>query len=619
MAKSVLIDLGDEKKFVRRRFRIPRMWNQLTRLQRSLITGLFLMMTIFLVVYAKDMSSGESGLNSSLRTSEMDAFVRIKSHEVELDHRKYEKHIAALLAENDMLKSELQRRNLSSTAHLHRRPFPARLSVESQEFPMPVGPGRPKIKRTVPSTADRSKTVGVERVRVSKERQNAVVAAFKHAWKGYKTYAWGHDELKPISKSYSEWFRLGLTIVDSLDTMWIMNLHDEFKEARDWVASQLNLNQPVNVNLFEVTIRVLGGLISAFHLSGDDIFKEKAVDLGDRLLGAFTSPSGIPYSDVNLKDRQGHAPQWGPDSSVSEVTTIQLEFRELSRMTNDPKYQRAADHVLQLIQSLHRPHNLVPIFVNANSGQFRAGSTITFGARGDSYYEYLLKQWIQSGKKETKFKDWFVAAAEGMKEKLIQTSKPDDLLYIGELLGGSRFSPKMDHLVCFMAGTLALGAHNGLDPSYMDLAEKLAYTCYQMYERTPTGLSPEIAYFQQSANGQPHSDIIIKPADAHNLLRPETVESLFILYRLTRDEKYQEWGWKIFQAFEKYTKVRDGYTSISNVMSKENPVTRNKMESFFLGETLKYLYLLFEEDFDVVSLEKYVFNTEAHPLPIWKS
>lgn len=108
-------------------------------------------------------------------------------------------------------------------------------------------------------------------------RQQAIVDAFKHAWRGYKDYAWGKDELAPISKSYSQWFNLGLTLIDSLDTMWIMGLHTEFSEARDWVANELHLAQDVKVNFFETTIRVLGGLLSAYHLSGDSMFLEKAV------------------------------------------------------------------------------------------------------------------------------------------------------------------------------------------------------------------------------------------------------------------------------------------------------------------------------------------------------
>lgn len=111
------------------------------------------------------------------------------------------------------------------------------------------------------------------------ERQKKVVEAFKHAWEGYRKYAWGHDELRPISRSSSEWFGLGLTIIDSLDTMLLMNLREEFQQARDWVANSLTFEKNVDVNLFETTIRVLGGLLSAYHLSKDDLFLKKAVSI----------------------------------------------------------------------------------------------------------------------------------------------------------------------------------------------------------------------------------------------------------------------------------------------------------------------------------------------------
>jgi mannosyl-oligosaccharide alpha-1,2-mannosidase len=185
------------------------------------------------------------------------------------------------------------------------------------------------------------------------------------------------------------------------------------------------------------------------------------------------------------------------------------------------------------------------------------------------------------------------------------------LTYIAELENGQQI-PKMDHLVCFLAGTLALGAANGLgggrNGEHMKLAEALAYTCWKTYEEQPTGLAPEISHF--SENG-----IYVKPADAHNLLRPETIESLFIIYRITGDEKYREWGWKMFESFEKHTKIEGGgYSSLHSVIGGGY---QDKMESFFLGETLKYFFLLFDDSkLGLIPLENYVFNTEAHPLPI---
>ncbi|XP_030581445.1 mannosidase, alpha, class 1B, member 1b isoform X2 [Archocentrus centrarchus] len=461
-----------------------------------------------------------------------------------------------------------------------------------------------------------------QKAKFSKEseavRLAAVQEAFRHAWKGYKDFAWGHDELKPISKSYSEWFGLGLTLIDALDTMWILSLKEEFEEAKAWVAAELTFNKNVDVNLFETTIRILGGLLSTYHLTGDTLFLDKAKDIGSRLMPAFNTPSKIPYSDVNIGKGTAHPPHWTSDSTVAEVTSIQLEFRELSRLTQKPQYQDAVAEIMKQIHKLDgKLDGLVPMFINTNNGQFTHQGIYTLGARADSYYEYLLKQWIQGGKKEDQLLEDYLQAIEGVKKNLLQKSSPSGLTFVGEVSHG-QFSSKMDHLVCFLPGTLALGAYNGLPSDHMDLAKQLMETCYQMYTQMETGLSPEIVHFNMHQGST--RDIDVKLADRHNLLRPETVESLFYLYRFTKDHKYQDWGWEILQNFNRYTKVPSGgYTSINNVCDPDYPSPRDKMDSFFLGETLKYFYLLFSDDFNVISLDQYVFNTEAHPLPIWAS
>uniref|UniRef100_A0A8C5NC48 alpha-1,2-Mannosidase n=1 Tax=Gouania willdenowi TaxID=441366 RepID=A0A8C5NC48_GOUWI len=448
------------------------------------------------------------------------------------------------------------------------------------------------------------------------EESEAVREAFRHAWRGYKDFAWGHDELRPISKSYSEWFGLGLTLIDALDTMWIMGLKEEFEEAKAWVASELSFNRNVDVNLFESTIRILGGLLSTYHLTGDTLFLDKAKDIGSRLMPAFNTPSKIPYSDVNIGKGTAHPPRWTSDSTVAEVTSIQLEFRELSRLTQEPQYQASVAEIMQQVHKLDgKLDGLVPMFINTNSGQFTHQGIYTLGARADSYYEYLLKQWIQGGRKEDQLLEDYLQAMEGVKKNMLQKSSPNGLTFVGELSHG-QFSPKMDHLVCFLPGTLALGAHFGLPADHMELAKELMETCYQMYVQMETGLSPEIVHFNMHQGSV--RDIEVKLADRHNLLRPETVESLFYLYRFTKDHKYRQWGWEVLQNFNKYTKVSSGgFTSINNVRDPEYPSPRDKMESFFLGETLKYLYLLFSDEPDLISLDHYVFNTEAHPLPIW--
>ena len=351
--------------------------------------------------------------------------------------------------------------------------------------------------------------------------------------------------------------------------MYIMNLETHFDEARYWVANNLNLDSDRFNNLFEITIRIIGGLLSAYHLTADELFLQKAYDIGNRTMPAFSTPSRIPLSDVNLMRRSAKAPYWTADSSISEVATLQLEFKDLTYQTKDPRFAEAVKIISKKIHDLDKyDDGLVPMFISTHTGRF-VGNTITLGARVDSYYEYLIKQWIQSGAKYSEtntddnemylLDDW-LASIKGVKLKLLAHTKPNNLTFIGESLSGT-FSPKMDHLVCFYGGNLALGAtYLRKIPKYaieaeelLNLGESLTETCYQMYAQTATGLSPEIAYFNTHEGSI--SDINIKPADRHNLLRPETIESLYYLYKITKKKKYQEYGWKIFQAFEKYTKV----------------------------------------------------------------
>uniref|UniRef100_A0A8C4QBL1 alpha-1,2-Mannosidase n=1 Tax=Eptatretus burgeri TaxID=7764 RepID=A0A8C4QBL1_EPTBU len=414
---------------------------------------------------------------------------------------------------------------------------------------------------------------------VKNQRQQAVVEAFRHAWLGYRHFAWGRDELRPVSQGYKEWFGLGLTLVDALDTMWIMGLQEEFEEARKWVASELNFNKNIDVNLFECTIRILGGLLSTFHLTGDKLFLDKAVSASHCTLHFYLLISSVLNTIESFGKRE-----------AAEAVTRHV--RDLAGKTD----------------------GLVPMFINTQTGRFTRSSTLTLGARADSYYEYLLKQWLQGGKREQLLLDSYIEAIGGVQKHLLGKSQPNQLTFVGELVNGE-LRPKMDHLVCFLPGTLALGTRHGLDPSHLHLAEKLANTCYQMYRQTETGLSAEISYFNTQSDAK--QDIDIKPADRHNLLRPETVESLFYLYWITGNHKYQDLGWDILQSINRYTKVPSGgYTSIGNVRNRDNPQPRDKMESFFLSETLKYLYLLFSDNLTLISPDTHVFNTEAHPLPI---
>ncbi|PIN23869.1 Mannosyl-oligosaccharide 1,2-alpha-mannosidase [Handroanthus impetiginosus] len=174
------------------------------------------------------------------------------------------------------------------------------------------------------------------------QRREKVKDAMIHAWSSYEKYAWGHDELQPQSKSGVDSFGgLGATLIDALDTLYIMGLDEQFQRAREWVAQSLDFNKNYDASVFETTIRVVGGLLSAYDLSGDKLFLEKAKDIADRLLPAWDTPSGIPYNIINLAHGNPHNPGWtGGDSILADSGTEQLEFIALSQRTGNPKYQQ---------------------------------------------------------------------------------------------------------------------------------------------------------------------------------------------------------------------------------------------------------------------------------------
>lgn len=441
---------------------------------------------------------------------------------------------------------------------------------------------------------------------VNIERRNAVKEAMLHAWTSYEKYAWGYDELQPQSRrGVNNFGGLGASIIDSLDTLYIMGLDEQFQKAKSWITS-LDFNKGVDASVFETTIRVLGGLLSAYDLSGDDVFLDKAKQIADRLLPAWDTPTGIPYSSVNLGDGRKNNPGWTGGSSVlADIGTTQVEFIALSQRTGNPKYQEKVENVIHQIHKIFPADGLVPIYVNPYTG--RASSKITFGAMGDSFYEYLLKVWIQGNKTEAvrQYRDMWEQSMEGL-TSLIKKSTPSSYTYIAERSGGSLID-KMDELACFAPGMLALGAQGyASDKSvkYMQLAEELAWTCYNFYQSTPTKLAGENYHFRV---GQ---DMMV--GTSWNIQRPETVESLMYLWRTTGNKTYRDWGWEIFKAFEAKCRVESGYVGLKDVNSG---VKDDMMQSFFLAETLKYLFLLFSPP-TVIPLDQWVFNTEAHPVKI---
>ncbi|CAB3987590.1 Mannosyl-oligosaccharide 1,2-alpha-mannosidase IB [Paramuricea clavata] len=450
----------------------------------------------------------------------------------------------------------------------------------------------------------------------TKKRQDTVKKMMEKAWSGYVAHSWGQNELKPISKmghsanifgSQS----MGATIVDAMDTLYIMGLEDEFKKGRDWIASNLSFDKSMTVSVFEICIRFLGGLLTSYALTEDEVFKIKAKEVGDRLLPAFNTPTGIPYGLVNLASGSGHNWGWasGGSSILAEFGTLHLEFVYLSHITKDPIYAEKVKKVRDVVDRMNKPQGLYPNYINPRSGAW-GQSHVSLGALGDSFYEYLIKSWIQSGKTDDQARKMYDDAVEAVEKVMVQKSS-SGLTYVAEYRFGS-LEHKMGHLACFSGGMFALGAagsRNNKKDHYVDLGARITNTCHESYKRTATGIGPEMFFFQG-----PHEAKGIRSSERYYILRPEVVESYFVMWRITHDQKYREWGWEAVQAIKKHCEVGVGFSGIRDVDNV--PVQHDDVQqSFFLAETLKYLYLLFSDD-SLIPLDHWVFNTEAHPLPV---
>src|SRR5215469_14454069 len=226
-----------------------------------------------------------------------------------------------------------------------------------------------------------------------------VRAEFLHAWNAYKQYAWGHDELKPLSRSYRDWYGVPLlmTPVDALDTLILMGLTDEADKTRELIAHNLSFDKDIEVKNFEITIRLLGGLLSSYQLTGDQRLLNLATDLANRLLPAFNSPTGMPYMYVNLKTGKTR----GAKSNPAEIGTLLIEFGTLSKLTGNPIFYDKAKRALVEVYNRRSPIGLVGSGINVESGKW-TNPTSHIGGGIDSFYEYLLKSWPLFDDKDSK-------------------------------------------------------------------------------------------------------------------------------------------------------------------------------------------------------------------------
>ncbi len=251
-------------------------------------------------------------------------------------------------------------------------------------------PAKPFAKEKITSKGDRID---------KKEMATKIKNEFLHAWDGYKKYAWGHDELKPISETYKDWYGTSLlmTPVDAFDTMVLMGLKKDANETEKLILDSLSFNKDISVKFFEINIRLVGGLLSSYELTNDKGFLRLAEDLANRLLPVFSTKTGMPYRFVNLKTGEVS----GKVSNPAEIGSCLIEFGTLSRLTGKPIYFEKAKKALVALYNRRSKIGLVGSSINVETGKWTDTESHISGGI-DSYYEYLLKGWKLFGDKDCK-------------------------------------------------------------------------------------------------------------------------------------------------------------------------------------------------------------------------
>ncbi|KAF1948475.1 seven-hairpin glycosidase [Byssothecium circinans] len=495
------------------------------------------------------------------------------------------------------------------------------------------------------------------------KRRMAVRNEFERSWKSYRTYAWAKDELTPIDgaalNSFGGW---GATLVDSLDSLWILGFKKDFYEAVGAVAAiDFGKTEEVAISVFETTIRYLGGFLSAYDLSQEKVLLDKAVQLGEMLYRAFdTGPNNMPLDRLVVELAKDSAK--APNSAEGNIcfaafASLTMEFTRLAQITQEDKYYDAVARVtafLERARNTTKLPGLFPISVDAHDEDVSHGSQFTMGALEDSSYEYFPKMHALLGGLEPAYEKLWKDAAPMIDKHMLfrpllpDTEKSEELLFCGDATSGekgtSTLEPEMQHLTCFVGGMFGLAGRLFSDAHHVELGAKLTEGCIYAYKTMPTGIMPEIftiaacedrkkcpwnatAYEEDVRHRsymKTHADFeayvaeeklplgITGVRDKRYLLRPEAIESVFIMYRITGYEEYMDHAWDMFTSIVAATRTAYGNGQLFNVMENPPSDPENKMESFWLAETLKYFYLIFSPP-DMISLDEWVFNTEAHP------
>ncbi|KDN45181.1 hypothetical protein RSAG8_05096, partial [Rhizoctonia solani AG-8 WAC10335] len=459
------------------------------------------------------------------------------------------------------------------------------------------------------------------------KRQDAI-DLFTGAYADYKKYAWGHDSLAPLSKTFIDdrngW---GATIVDAMSTMKMMGLEDLFTEAVNF-SSKIDFNRSKTsdkVSLFETTIRYLGGLISAYELGGkkNQALIDRAREVGNKLSNGWQGTNDFPYNNLDFTTDIPAI----ESSGIAVAGTLVLEWAKLSDYTGNITYRQLAEKSMRRIGARPSPLPGLPAQgINPSTGE-PEGDYITWGGGSDSYFEYLIKYGRLSNNASPEWTSRWLTAVDSsiryLAQTAVNTSVPD-LLYLGDYTN-KRVRHISSHLACFHGGNWIMGGRLTGNDTIVQYGLRLTDACWNSYEKTGTGIGPEV-FAYVGPDGSSTGGNAPSPRDlefyqkngfyvyngyAYYDLRPEVLESNFYAWRATGDIKYFNRAVAGLESIKKYCRPGVGVAGIGDVRSTNSGYI-DHTESFFFAEVIKYIYLTFDEP-NKFSLDQYVFNTEAHP------
>jgi len=448
---------------------------------------------------------------------------------------------------------------------------------------------------------------------------------FIHAYDAYMQDAFPYDDLRPLSRDGSLNFAevgnlnleglgsntysgVALSLLESLSTLAVLGNVSEFRKAVTWLESQPRLfDQNVRVNVFEAIIRPLGALISAHMIASytmpelcawcygqehphlDSPLLALAIDLGNRLLPAFEeSPTGIPYAWVNLQS--GVMKNETNETNLAGAGTNYLEFAALSRLTGDRRYEDASVRCLKQLWDMRNEHGLFGTSINMATGEWN-DHRFAVGFGTDSYFEYLFKAYVFTGD------PWFWSMFSKTYESILRFMRSGPWYADVNMWNGARTQEVFVSLQAFFPGLQAMIG----DIVSAETSHSAFFKIWEKYEVLPE------SYLHQMESVHPHMK--------YYPLRPELIESTFWLFQATGNRYYQDVvGQKFIQGLNEHCRVETGgFAALHDVETKDK---ENHQQSFFLSETLKYLYLLYDDSFIHKGGHNYVFTTEGHPLPI---